>query len=132
MSGGGFDPTAAGPGRSSDQGVSAIEFALLLPLLVLFLFGIIQFGRAYNAKITLSHAAREGVRALVVGGDPVTTAEAGAGSLSVSVSADDCDDDTLGEPVSVTVSYVYSYPIPLFGDVNGTMSETATMRCEQP
>ena len=39
-----------------------VEFAIILPLLVIVVFGIIEFGRAYNTKITLTHAAREGVR----------------------------------------------------------------------
>jgi glucokinase len=37
-----------------------VEFALLLPLVLLMLFGIIDFGRALNAQITITQAAREG------------------------------------------------------------------------
>jgi len=39
-----------------------VEFALILPLLLLVLFGIIDFGRALNNQITLTQSAREGVR----------------------------------------------------------------------
>jgi hypothetical protein len=39
-----------------------VEFALVLPLLLLLLFGIIDFGRALNAQITITQAAREGAR----------------------------------------------------------------------
>jgi Flp pilus assembly protein TadG len=45
-----------------DDGAAAVEFAVILPLLVLLLGGIIDFGFAFNAQISLTHAAREGVR----------------------------------------------------------------------
>lgn len=45
-----------------DRGAAAVEFALLLPVLLLLLFGIIDFGRALNAQITITQAAREGAR----------------------------------------------------------------------
>ena len=45
-----------------DRGAAAVEFALLLPVLLLLVFGIIDFGRALNAQITLTQAAREGAR----------------------------------------------------------------------
>ncbi|HEY4790639.1 MAG TPA: TadE/TadG family type IV pilus assembly protein, partial [Actinomycetes bacterium] len=38
------------PSRGQD-GAAAVEFALLLPLLVLLLFGFIQFGLAFNTRI---------------------------------------------------------------------------------
>jgi Flp pilus assembly protein TadG len=62
----------AGPVRrgsaNSDRGAAAVEFALLLPLLVLLIFGMIDFGRAINAQITITQAAREGARVLALPG----------------------------------------------------------------
>ena len=46
----------------NQEGASALEFALVLPILILVLFGAISFGLAFNAKMQLSHAARESVR----------------------------------------------------------------------
>lgn len=40
--------------------------ALLLPVLLLLLLGIMEFGRAYNAQVTLTNAAREGVRVMAI------------------------------------------------------------------
>ncbi|WP_077489855.1 TadE family protein [Sinomonas mesophila] len=40
----------------------AVEFALVLPMLPTLVFGIIEFGRLYNAQIVFSNAAREGAR----------------------------------------------------------------------
>jgi Flp pilus assembly protein TadG len=53
---------------NSDRGAAAVEFALLLPLLVLLIFGMIDFGRAINAQITITQAAREGARVLALPG----------------------------------------------------------------
>jgi hypothetical protein len=59
--------------RDNDQGAAAVEMALVLPLLILLLGGIIDFGFAFNTQISLTHAAREGVRVEAIGivdGDP--------------------------------------------------------------
>jgi len=45
-----------------DRGAAAVEMALVMPLLILMVMGMIDFGRAYSAQIQLSQAAREGVR----------------------------------------------------------------------
>jgi hypothetical protein len=52
-----------------EGGVAAVEFAILLPVLVLLLFGFIQFGIAFNSKIQATNGAREGARLAVVGID---------------------------------------------------------------
>jgi len=48
--------------RRDDDGAAAVEFALVLPILVLLLGGIVQFGYLYNQRLQVEHAAREGVR----------------------------------------------------------------------
>ena len=56
----------------NNRGQALVEFALLLPLVMLVLIGIVEFGRAWQAKQTLTDAAREGARLAVVGDDSVT------------------------------------------------------------
>lgn len=51
------------PRVCSDRGSSAVEFAFILPVLLLFLFGIIDFGRLQFARIQVTAAAFEGARA---------------------------------------------------------------------
>jgi Flp pilus assembly protein TadG len=53
----GFNACAA-----RERGAVAVEFALLVPILVALVFGLIDFGRAYNEQITLTQIAREGAR----------------------------------------------------------------------
>ena len=48
--------------RSRDRGASLVEFALVIPLLTLFLFGIVQFGIAYDKQQSINSGAREGAR----------------------------------------------------------------------
>jgi Flp pilus assembly protein TadG len=69
-----------------ERGAVAVEMALLLPVLVLLLLGIMEFGRAYNAQVTLTNAAREGVRVMAitnVEADAVAAAKAAASTLKI-------------------------------------------------
>lgn len=50
----------------SERGSAAVEFALIVPVLVSLLLGIVEFGRAYNAQITVTAAAREGARVMAI------------------------------------------------------------------
>jgi Flp pilus assembly protein TadG len=52
-----------------EKGAAAVEFALLLPLLVVIVFGITTFGFVYKEYIALTHAARDGARLAAVGKD---------------------------------------------------------------
>jgi hypothetical protein len=52
------------PGVSTtERGAELVEFALISPLFLLLLMGIIEFGRGYNVYENVIHATREGVRA---------------------------------------------------------------------
>lgn len=49
--------------RRSDEGTAALELALLAPILILLLMGILELGYAFYVKNTLTNAVREGARA---------------------------------------------------------------------
>jgi Flp pilus assembly pilin Flp len=49
-----------------ERGAAAVEFALILPVIIMLLFGIIELGRAWNVKQVLTDAAREGARVAAV------------------------------------------------------------------
>ncbi|MEO5994511.1 MAG: TadE family protein, partial [Arthrobacter sp.] len=70
--------------RTKERGAVAVEFALLAPVLVLLLLGIMEFGRAYNVQISLSSAAREGVRVMAIGNSP-TAARTAAKNAAVAL-----------------------------------------------
>ncbi len=115
-----------------ERGAAAVEFALLLPILILLVFGIVEFGRAYNTKVTLTHAAREGVRVLAITQDSAAAAGAAVSAATsldpadVAVATTPCNP---GEPTQVSVSYPFTYDIPLLGTNTINLTETGVMRC---
>lgn len=48
--------------KQKERGAVAVEMAIVLPVLLLILFGIIEFGRVLNVQVSLTEAAREGAR----------------------------------------------------------------------
>lgn len=54
-------------GRKGVRGVTAVEFALILPVLAVLMFGIIDFGRYFFVQHTLQFATREGTRLALTG-----------------------------------------------------------------
>lgn len=55
--------------KKNDRGAAIIEFAIVLPVLVILVLGIIEFGWVLNGYITITGAAREGARAAIVDED---------------------------------------------------------------
>lgn len=53
--------------QKNEKGQTLVEFALVLPVLLLLLLGIIQFGIIFSAHIAITNAAREGARIAAVG-----------------------------------------------------------------
>ena len=53
-----------------ERGATAVEFAFIVPLLIVLVLGIAEFGRAFQVQGTLSAAAREGVRLMALQNDP--------------------------------------------------------------
>ena len=92
-----------------ERGSGLIEFAILLPVLVMLLLGIVSAGNAYQQKLSLTNGAREGAR---YGATLDTTGYANLHAWldDVSVVASKADDDGLGPDVSgrvLCVAYVY-------------------------
>ena len=114
------------------------EFALVLPLLVLLLFGVIQFGIAFNNYITLTDAVRVGARKAAVSRhltNPEDVAEAQLREAATSLQAADLDvtvESSWVHGEDVTVSATYPYSISLLGLVvkSGDLESQATERVE--
>jgi len=116
--------------RAGERGAAAVEFALVLPILALLLFGIIEFGRGYNAKVTLTHAVREGARALAVGAaDPEAVTRDAATSLDGSKLVVTVSTCTPGGTGTVSATYEFTYSVPLLGRGTIDIEAEGVMRC---
>ena len=97
-----------------EDGAAAVEFAIVVAVLVIFIFGIIEFGMAFWQVQNLRAATREGARVAAVRGNSTQISNAmvgaSAGSLppgysGFSVSpASGCTPSTVGQEVTVTIN----------------------------
>jgi hypothetical protein len=131
--------------RHGDRGAAAVEFALVLPILVLIIFGIVDFGRLLHAQIVVSEAAREATRvaALVTESAAVARADEAAASLDPTGAAITTDfvercpaTPDPARDTKLTVSYDFKFVTPVFlalgfGGSDGTLtvSSTSVMPC---
>ncbi len=104
-----------------DRGAAAVEFALVVPFLLLLVFGMVSFGMMLSFRQTLSQAATEGARAAAVESDPgareaealaavndamaAVNRQCGAGGLVCDVGAAVACGS--GQCITVTLSYAY-------------------------
>ena len=133
--------------RRRIQGSAMVEMALLMPLLVLMLFGIVEFGIAFQRWQVVTNAAREGARAAAVRlngctGTPVSSVVAnyvgvaglGSNDVVVRVVPQSTCGLAAGTPVTVTVTHNFVLPV-LSGLVPGLgggipLTGTSVMRKE--
>ena len=116
----------------NDKGASAVEFALVLPIFLMLVFGIFQFGIAFNNWIAITHAAREGARLAVVGQYDEQRVIDSAPSVDIQSISVSGQDGAVGDPVTVTVAgNVLNINIPFAGNWPVTLRSTAVMRLEQ-
>jgi Flp pilus assembly protein TadG len=127
--------------RLRDQrGATAVEFALIVPLLIVLVLGIAEFGRAFQVQGTLSAAAREGVRVMALQNDQAaakTAVRNAASSLNPTITdAEITVDPPTGCPTvnagSTSVRLTISYPMPYLTGFFGSslnLTGTGVMRC---
>jgi Flp pilus assembly protein TadG len=129
---------------AQQRGGAIAEFALAAPLLVVFLFAIVEFGLAFYTKGLLTNAGREGARHGVVYTTPRKTAVeiqakvneylTKAGFTETAAITVGGAGGTSGSLLSVIVSYPYNFQVlpPFVQGLAGTVTLTAetVMRME--
>lgn len=129
------------PRIMNNKGQSLVETALVLPVILILLTGIIDFGLLFNNYLIVSNASREGARAAVTGKtdaqiDAVVDNAAvslNPANLTVTITPDESTGRITGDAVTVTVQYQYSMITPIIaaivpGPLN--LNTSTTMRCE--
>ena len=133
---------------SREEGVAAVEFALILPVLALMLFGILEFGRVWSQYQVFQGAAREGARCAAVQATEFSDCEiqpaidhaaepyeptnqpANVEILGGGLAPDGCTDADQGKDVQVSWDQSLDINIPFWSDVTVTPTIKAVFRCE--
>jgi Flp pilus assembly protein TadG len=115
------------------RGAIAVEFALIAPVLLALITGIVEFANVYNAQISVTQAAREAARTMAIKNnqtDAKAAAVAGAPGLNSSAfvyafTPTACSPDTTA---NVTITYTAATLTGLFGS-SVTLTGVGAMRC---
>ena len=127
------------------KGQTLIELALVLPILLMLVFGIIEFGRVFNAYVLVSNASREGARQASVGKadsdvrskvkDVASSLGLEDGDININPGKGSRD---YGDKVTVTVNYELPIIAPLIdvildtdGDGSYQLQVSTSMRVEK-
>ena len=122
-----------------EHGAGAVEFALIVPLLLVLVLGIAEFGHAFQVQGTLSAAAREGARVMALQNDPAAartavrdatpTLDPAVTNAQITVTPAACPaTSTTPATVRVTIAYPMPFLTGFFGAGIG-LTGTGVMRC---
>lgn len=127
-------------GRRSEGGQALVEFALVLPVILLLVVGVLEFARAWNLHQVMTDAAREGARRAVLA-DPVIDRDSVKAAMwrhlatfgydpaySTMTISPDANFKETGENITVTLALPYKFAILPGQTLN--MKTAFTMRNE--
>lgn len=108
----------------NEKGQSLVEFAIIVPVIVMMIMGIIEFGLMFNSYLTINNSSREGARYAAVGGtdaeivDKIISTAPNLDSTHISISIiPDENSRSRGDTVTVYVTYDYQVFIPLMSTI---------------
>ncbi len=119
---------------AKESGSAVVEFALVLPLILVLLMGLIEVAVIARTEIHVVHATREGAREAAASPDTSRAASAVRGALGERGAAARImisRPSTVGQRASVTVSMPYRVATPIFGGFTVTLTSRAVMRVER-
>jgi TadE-like protein len=127
-----FPRASRGGTGHPERGQATVEFAFVLPLLVLVVMAIIQVGLVVRDELGVVHAAREAVRAASVDPDPTRAVRAARRTLP-GAEVEVGDRPEVGGDITVTVRYTSVTDLPLVGALfpDPALHATAVMRVER-
>ena len=116
-----------------EHGQATVELALCLPLLFMFLLGIVQLTVIVRDQLAVQLAAREAARAAAVAASSGGSAQ-GAADRAVTLRPLGVSVGVSNDAVTVTVSHVTHTDVPMIGQLlpDITVNATATMALEPP
>lgn len=112
--------------QQRDRGVVALEFVLIVPLLLALVMTIVQFGLFFNKKVDVTSSARQAARTLALGATPTYPTGMTASGVYLCTAADRAAGS---KNATVTLSASYTFSIPFVPLGTKTASATASFRC---
>ena len=121
--------------RNNERGAAAVEFALIVSLLLVIIFAIVGFGSVYSELEVMESAAREGARAAAVRTPDQIVASVNDAAAPYSVDNTPtanivCDDATVGDRVTVSWSQDFEVELVLAPALTFTREMRGVFRCE--
>jgi Flp pilus assembly protein TadG len=123
-----------------ERGATAVEFGMIVPLLLILLLGIVEFGHAFQVQGTLSAAAREGARRMALQNSQTQAKDAvrdAAGALDPAITDEQISVDPASCPVAADtdtdVVVTIEYPMPFLTGFFGAsvdLTGRGVMRCQ--
>ena len=121
------------------KGQALVEFAIILPILLMLVMGILQFAMILNAYLTILNASREGARTGIMGSSDTTIQNTVVSTspilnpqnLTVTILPNETNRKS-GTTLTVNVRYNYKLTIPIISSLfqNIVLSEQTSMRVE--
>jgi hypothetical protein len=108
----------------SEKGQSMVEFAVMLPLLILIVMAILEFGMMMNSYLAINNAAREGARLGIAGGTDTqiqntiisTSPSLTSQNLTILITPNDQTRKS-GDTLKVTLHYNYYITVPIISSL---------------
>lgn len=123
----------------NQKGQSLVEFAIVLPLILLILLGIAQFGMMFNSYLTIQNATREGARVGIVGGtnneinQSIISTSPNLKAENLTIHINPTQDRKSGETLTVQIVYNYPLSVPIINNIFGKtiqLNAKTSMRIE--
>lgn len=115
--------------RRHDRGAAAVEFALVLPIFVLIIVGLINFGQAFFTKVSLDHSAREAVRVAALGGNASDNVSKTFSDKQTTVGVSVVGCVNSGDEAKVTLNATMTYWMPFPGFKTQNMKAVGVATC---
>ncbi|ERI91501.1 TadE-like protein [Clostridiales bacterium oral taxon 876 str. F0540] len=108
----------------NNKGQALVEFAIILPILLLLIMGIVQFGMMINSYLSIQYASREGARAGIVGSTDAeiknliiaNSQSLDASKITVTITPDFANRKS-GDALTVKLSYSYNLTVPIISSM---------------
>jgi Flp pilus assembly protein TadG len=108
----------------NQKGQALVEFVIILPVVLLMILGIVQFGMMLNSYLSITNAVREGARVGIIGSTDTeirgavigTSPSLQPGSMTISITPSENTRNS-GDTLTVSIDYNYQLTVPIISNL---------------